>query len=41
MKEEGWESLYGAQAQGLSVLPSVDDAVDWANSLVAKIEASV
>lgn len=41
VKEEGWESLYGAQAQGLSVLPSVDDAVDWANSLVAKIEASV
>ncbi len=41
VKEEGCESLYGAQAQGLSVLPSVDDAVDWANSLVAKIEASV
>ena len=39
-KRAGWDSLYAAQIGGLDVLPTVDEAVDWANSLVAKIDAS-
>lgn len=37
---ESWGFLYAAQASGLDVLPTVDEAVAWANELVAKIEAS-
>ena len=32
----GWDSLYFSQAEGLNVLPTVDDAVAWANDLIAK-----
>ena len=40
VKGEGWDELYGSQAKGLDVLPTADDAVEWANALVAKIDAS-
>lgn len=39
-KGEGWDSLYAAQADGLDVLPSADDAVVWANTLIARIDES-
>lgn len=39
-KGESRDSLYAAQAAGLDVLPSVDDAVVWANTLIARIEES-
>lgn len=35
-----WESLYEDAGNGLDVLPSVDEAVEWANDLIAKIDAS-
>ena len=40
VKGENWESLYKAQARDLPVLPTVDEAVVWANELIAKIDAS-
>ena len=36
-KGEGWDSLYAAASSGLDVLPSCDEAVAWANELVARI----
>lgn len=35
---EEWASIYAEAADGLAVLPDVDDAVAWANDLVAKID---
>jgi hypothetical protein len=35
---EEWKSIYAEAADGLAVLPDVDDAVAWANDLVAKID---
>jgi hypothetical protein len=37
-KGENWESLYGGQIEGLSVAASVDEAIDWANTLIARID---
>ena len=39
-KGVGWDSLYFSQAEGLNVLPTVDDAVAWANDLIAKIDSA-
>ena len=39
-KGEGWDGLYAAQARGLAVLQSADEAVAWANALVARIDAA-
>ncbi len=39
-KGEGWETLYDQQREGLDVLPSVDEAVAWANALIARIDNS-
>ena len=39
-KGEGWDELYASQAKGLDVLPTADEAVEWANALVAKIDAA-
>lgn len=36
---ESWESLYGVRSEGLKVLP-LDEAIVWANELIAKIAAS-
>ena len=40
VKGEGWDELYASQAKGLEVLPTADKAVEWANALVAKIDAA-
>lgn len=43
VKGEGWETLYEAQRIGLhaaSVLPSVDEAIAWANDLIARIASA-
>ena len=37
-KGEGWESLYANQAEGLSVAVSVDEAIDWANDFISRID---
>jgi hypothetical protein len=37
---EDWSGLYDAQASGLDVLPTAEDAVVWVNELVAKIDAA-
>ena len=38
VRGDEWESIYAAQRRGLDVLPSVDEAVAWANELIAKID---
>ena len=35
-----WDSLYDAQKGSLPVLSTVDEAIAWANDLIAKIAAS-
>jgi hypothetical protein len=35
---EAWATAYDAQAEGLDVLPSVGEAVTWANDLVRRID---
>lgn len=37
---ERWDELYATAAEGLPVLPTVGEAVAWANELVAKIATS-
>ena len=34
----GWDSLYTAAAEGLDVLPDVDQAVQWTNKLIADLD---
>lgn len=34
---ENWDSLYLEAAEGMDVLPSVDEAVTWANELIERI----
>lgn len=36
----GWSELYDEAATGLAVLPSVTDAVQWVNNLIADIDAA-
>ena len=38
VKGDEWESIYNGQRRGLEVLPTVDEAVAWANELIAKID---
>ncbi len=40
MKNEKWEIVYEAQKGDLPVLPTVDEAVAWANDLIARIDAA-
>lgn len=40
LKGDDWDELYLAQSEGLEVLPTVDDAIEWANDLVNRIEES-
>ena len=35
---ETWEEVYRAQSLDLDVLPTVDEAIAWANDLIAKID---
>lgn len=37
---DGWETLYTEQARGLDVLQDLDEAIEWANALVARIDAA-
>jgi hypothetical protein len=37
---EGWGELYAAQAEGLDVLSDLSEAIEWANGLVARIDAA-
>ncbi|MGL5859290.1 MAG: nucleotidyl transferase AbiEii/AbiGii toxin family protein [Angustibacter sp.] len=36
----GWDDLYEGAAEGLDVLPTVEEAVHWANGFVRRIDAS-
>lgn len=36
----GWGELYVAQAKGLDVLPNLNEAVTWANDLIARIDSA-
>lgn len=38
-KGENWDSAYAAQRLDLPVLPTVDEAISWANELIVKIDA--
>lgn len=38
VKGDEWESVYAAQSRGLDVLPTVDEAVAWANGLIERID---
>jgi hypothetical protein len=40
-KGESWDSLYADAAAGLEVLKTVDEAIAWANELIAKIDAAI
>jgi hypothetical protein len=37
---EGWGELYATQADGLDVLQDLAEAIEWANGLVARIDAA-
>ena len=37
---EGWGELYATQAEGLGVLQDLAEAIEWANGLVARIDAA-
>lgn len=37
---ENWDALYANARHDLPVLPTVDEAVDWANDLIARIDAA-
>lgn len=37
---EGWNNLYAAQAEGLDVLRDFSEAVKWADTLIARIDAA-
>lgn len=40
IKGEGWETTYNGQRNELPVLSTVDEAIEWANDLIRKIEES-
>ncbi len=40
IKDTNWDSLYVEQAEGLDVLPTVDEAILWANALIETINNS-
>jgi hypothetical protein len=35
---ESWPEIYNAQKMNLNVLPTVEDAVAWANGLIERID---
>lgn len=37
---EGWDTLYAEAADGLDVLPTIDEAVSWANDFIARATSS-
>ena len=40
VKGDGWEGLYDEQRENLDILPTVDEAIAWANDLIARIDNS-
>lgn len=40
VKNENWDAVYADQKLDLPVLPTVDEAIIWANELIAKIDAA-
>lgn len=38
VKNQDWDNLYLSQSEGLQVLQSVDEAIDWANELIQSID---
>ena len=38
VKGEMWEQTYADQKSDLDVLPTVDEAIAWANELIAKLD---
>lgn len=38
-KGEDWDVVYANKRQGLEVLSKVDEAIVWANDLIARIDA--
>ena len=34
---DGWDDIYLTQKLNLPVLPTVDQAIEWANGLIARI----
>ena len=38
VKNENWDAAYADQKGNLNVLPTVDEAIDWANELIASID---
>lgn len=41
VKNEGWKTVYDEQKGSLNILQTVDEAIGWANDLVARIDAAV
>ena len=39
--KDRWAEIYNAQKLDLKVLEKVEDAVIWANELIAKIDAAI
>ncbi len=37
-KRDGWDEMYAALADGLPVVHGIDEAVEWVNELVARID---
>ena len=37
-KNENWEAVYAEQKGSLPVLPTIDEAIAWANDLIARID---
>ena len=37
VKQDGWEEVYAMQKLELPVLPTVDEAIEWANGLIERI----
>lgn len=40
VKGEDWDGLYAEASEGLRVLPTVDDAIVWANALIESIDSA-
>lgn len=41
IKQTGWNGLYTEQSSGLPVLQSVEEAIDWANSFIKRIDEAI
>jgi len=41
VKSDNWEAIYRTQRKELPVLPTVDEAIEWTNALIQKIEEGV